>query len=691
MEEKVKLSKKLSVKIGIIIIFSLTVLCLAMVLVVIKSIKKQVTESTYALSKKVVDGRASEFENWIDIYINDLRIYSDADANKNGNKNEVLKWFQNHTNLKNPDFSYVFFCDTEGTSYRDTGLVGRPGALIERDYFNAVIKNKSDFYVGNIIKSKTSNEYVLPIARAAKDEKGNIFGMYVGMLNPAAISNKVNADSVGKSGYFFILDSTGTFIAHNDSELFMTKMKDSNITDLLDTTTDTDYIVEKDGEPYHLFSSHISNARWTLGYSIKESEILEPVSRSTTITVVFGICIAVVVSLIIIICLVGIFRKIRTVVKLLGQLSTNDADLTIQLPVKHNDEIDLLIKAENSFIAKLREVITNMKVSEEILSDAGKILTDEITDSSSSISDMASNIEEVNEKIKEQVENLDNSAAAVTEITKSIESLESMIMSQASSVTEASAAVEQMVGNISSVDNSVLKMSEEFSILEKDTKEGIDRNGNVNNLIQEIANKSTSMVDANATIQNIAEQTNLLAMNAAIEAAHAGEAGKGFSVVADEIRKLAETSAEQSSKISDELTDIQNGIAKVVVESSLSEKSFDAVSARIVSTGSLVSIIKGAMEEQQTGSQQILEALQLMNNSTSEVRTAAQEMSTEGAVITRDVKALQEFMGNIQKTVTDIAQGAEYIHEAVGRVTGISDCLTDAINDVDKDVALFKV
>ena len=692
MAEKIKFSKRLSLRISLIMICTVFLLFTGMIVVIVNTVEGLVTESTYNFARKISNGRATEFKNWVDIYVNDLKVYSGSDVNKFGNKDIVLKWFQANQKLRNPDYEYVFFCDTEGTSYRDTGLVGKKGALKDRDYYQAIMHG-APVFVGEMVLSKTSNSYVLPIVRAAKDKNGKTFGMYVGMLSFETVGQKIAAETVGDTGFFFLVGGNGNIIAHKNPDLFMQNVKGAKtIETIMEAQENTDAVtVDPDGVKTHLFGSHVSRTDWTIFLSIHEDEILAPVTYTKKIAIVFGLLLEVFVCLIFALCLRHIFRKLSVINGLLDELSTGEADLTIQLPVKHDDEIDALVKSVNRFIAKFRSIMTTVKDSEEQLQGAGEILTQEITSTTSTIDQMATNIKLVNNQVQHQSQNVENSASAITEITKNIESLDNMIQSQASSVVEASAAVEQMVGNISSVDNSVVKMSEEFSYLEADAKTGIEKNTSVNALVQKIADQSSSMVDANTIIQNIAEQTNLLAMNAAIEAAHAGEAGKGFSVVADEIRKLAENSAEQSGKIGAELNNIQEGISQVVVESAESEKSLQAVSNRISSTGELVIHIKSAMEEQQTGSQQILQSLQLMNDSTTEVRGAAQEMTEGGALIMKDITELQDSMNEITSAVSEINSGTDYVNETTNKLKGISTSLGDSIEKISKDVNLFKV
>ena len=686
-----KFFKRISVKVSCIMLCAIAVLFSVMITVVLQYNSKHVKASTYEMANLFTQTSAAEFENWVDIYLNDIKVFSENDINKSGNVPEIVDWFKAHQNYKHEDYLFVVFVDEGGTTYFGNGTV-LPHNELEEDYYKAIFNDKKEQYVGKIFESEVYHEYVIPITRAAKDSKGNTFGFYFGALKFDTIYDKVASRKVGESGSFQLIDKTGTIIAHKNKDFFMQNIQKSAETDkLLTTYENIDYTVNHDGKIWHSFGAQIPIANWVLIFSMDESEIVRPITNTGTLQILFGVAIGIIILLIVIICLHSIFKKVANIRGLLETLSSGDADLTIQLPIKHDDEIDTLVKAVNKFINKFRELMINIKQSDSTLTDAGDVLYKEIETSTCSMNQMSENIKLVNEQVVKQAESVDDSASAVTQITKSIESLDNMIASQASSVTEASAAVEEMVGNITSVNKSVAKMSDEFQVLEDDTKLGISSNSLVNSLIEEIATKSTTMIDANAIIQNIASQTNLLAMNAAIEAAHAGEAGKGFSVVSDEIRKLAENSSEQSNRIGKELEDMQDRISKVALESEKSEKIFDQVSGRVGSTGVMVNHIKSAMDEQQIGSQQILQALQLMNDSTTEVRGAAAEMKEGNALIMKDITNLQDSMKQITDAISEIAEGSDYIKESCGKVNGVTASFNASIESVNNDINRFKV
>ena len=171
---------------------------------------------------------------------------------------------------------------------------------------------------------------------------------------------------------------------------------------------------------------------------------------------------------------------------------------------------------------KPRPQTRQMQVNTDLISRQIDILDSSVGESSGAIGEIITGIEETDSELEGQIAMVEQSSASVTQMIASIQNVGRITDRGADTTEELSqAAVDgsKMLGETVSVISSV--------------QEGIDGIGNIT-----------------AIIQGIASRTNLLAMNAAIEAAHAGEAGRGFSVVADEIRKLAEASAKNSREIS---------------------------------------------------------------------------------------------------------------------------------------------
>ena len=231
--------------------------------------------------------------------------------------------------------------------------------------------------------------------------------------------------------------------------------------------------------------------------------------------------------------------------------------------------------------------------------------------------------------------------------------------------------IEEISANIQSVTNNIDFIMKEYSSLVTESGTGRNLLENVSEQIEQIAQQSKNLNEANSVITKIASKTNMLAMNAAIEAAHAGEAGKGFSVVADEIRKLAETSSFESTAIRDLLVDITSSIEKIVTSSKLSAEAFESVGNRIQQLDNLMLEIQNGMQEESAGLANILDAMKTLDNTTHDVTQASSHMKTVSSDVFNQIKELQNMSNEallkssiIAGTISEMQQTAVTVSDA---------------------------
>ena len=386
-----------------------------------------------------------------------------------------------------------------------------------------------------------------------------------------------------------------------------------------------------------------------------------------------------------------IIWRINNVTKFLAELETENADLTKRCALFYRDEIgDLIIHFDN-FVDKLQSIVKDVKESKTELADSGADLSGSMAETQTSITEIIANIQSIHGQIQTQDNGVYEANDSVNKISDEITTLNTMIENQSASVTQASAAIEQMIGNIASVNNSVDKMSESFKSLELNAEVGFQKQKDVSEKIQQMEAESKMLQEANTAIASIASQTNLLAMNAAIEAAHAGEAGKGFAVVADEIRKLSETSTKQSKTIGAGIKKIRSSIDLVVNSSNESSDALSVVSNKINETDQLVIQIKAAMDEQNSGSKQIIDALHNMNDTTIEVRTASNDIGVQKENVLSEMNTLTDSTIAMKGSMDEISEGAKQINETGAALSTIADQVQGAITKIGSQIDLFTV
>ena len=383
-------------------------------------------------------------------------------------------------------------------------------------------------------------------------------------------------------------------------------------------------------------------------------------------------------------------KKIKSTCRLSRSLAEGDFT-EINMECDSADEFGLLSLYLNRFHENTRNIMSDVKKNVSESKTNAQELTSKMGDAVASVDQIVGNISQVKEEMTRQSESVDGAALAANEILQNIQHLNDSVENQSANVTESSAAVRQMVANIDSVTHILGKNAIAVQQLTAAADEGQKSVVNNVQLSKQIYEESQSLLEASSVIQNIAEQTNLLAMNAAIEAAHAGEAGKGFSVVASEIRKLAEQSNAQGKKITEQLQKLKTAIASVSDSSEDLRAKFDEIHELTNTVQEQENVVVSAMDEQNQGSKQVLEAMRNIDDSTIEVREGSKEILQDGQKIVQEMDGIGKGALLITDTVSEMTKGTEIIAGAIHDVEQSSNRNAVTIDSLERQVEHFKL
>lgn len=399
----------------------------------------------------------------------------------------------------------------------------------------------------------------------------------------------------------------------------------------------------KDYRGVEVFSSYlpvqIGDYTYALLSEMDVVEVLAPVVElkatllySSLIEVLVILAVAVVISLWLARILVKPLEELGTACH---DLSSGNGDLTVRLKTTSIPEINNIVIPFNSFIEQIQFIVEQVKGNAQRLSTASGELSALVTQSNNGIAQQLSETELVATSVEEL-------SVSIAEVSRS--TIETRDASEAamSSLKENMERTDLAAGNIKLLVKLISDSQNVISTLQQEVSQ-------INSLLSDIT--------------SIADQTNLLALNAAIEAARAGEAGRGFSVVADEVRALANRSQDSTLKIS-------SIVERMNDASSMSVKEMDKASTAADGGIHLVDLVTLAMNE------------------LSQIITKVKGMTESVAAATEEQDATSN---SVSGNVNQIAEHADELSRGFALVTQSAKGLSKMASETNQLVSGFKV
>jgi methyl-accepting chemotaxis protein len=498
------------------------------------------------------------------------------------------------------------------------------------------------------------------IAKPLIDEHGDINLVVALQLSSKSINNLMQQRAgMGKTGETYLVGSDKRMRSDSYLDPQGHSMEASFAGTVEENGVDTESVrqalagnqgvhIIKDYNDNNVLSAYepvqIDDVSWALIAEINESEAFAAVGALGWLMLIIAVVGIAAIIVVAIFFTRSMLKPIQKGVNFAKQMA--GGDLTHKLEVEQKDEI-----------GELAEALTNMQTS----------LAKMFKDITNGVDTLASSSSELTTIAEQMSSGSESTASKANTVASAAEEMSSNMTSVAAAMEEASTNVSSVASGAEEMSSTINEIAQNAEKTKEITQGAVNQAENASTMINELGQAAEAIGKVTETINAISSQTNLLALNATIEAARAGEAGKGFAVVANEIKELAQQTAEATDDIAKKIQGIQNSANNSVNE-------INQITTVINEVDEYVSSIAAAVEQQSTTTKEIAENVGQASQGISEVNENVNQTSTAADQVAKDINDVNQSAeemstssAQVQQSAQDLSKLAEQLKEMVSR------------------------